>query len=171
MEERRWQCFWGRWWSEIVVGGRWFWMVGASMVVRFGSGSRVVVVEVARKEVDDGGGSVGDGVLEISGGDGGGRCISSSVSPSKLPSTSVIKSNPEIKSEDKDRLGHPSPKAAEVLRMSRPMLLVFLLLILIITSQFEWRQQLVTDVESNHSVSQKQQRISKREEAVKEKVI
>lgn len=51
------------------------------------------------------------------------------------------------------------------------MLLVFLLLILIITSQFEWRQQLVSDVESNHSLSLKQQRISKREEVVKEKII
>ena len=52
------------------------------------------------------------------------------------------------------------------------MLLVFLLLILIITSQFEWRQQLVSDVESNQSLSQTQKhnRISKREEAVKEKV-
>ncbi|KAH9624764.1 hypothetical protein KSS87_003533, partial [Heliosperma pusillum] len=54
--------------------------------------------------------------------------------------------------------------------MSRPMLLVFLLLVMIITSQFEWRQQLVTDVDANHSLSQKQLRVSKREEAVKEKV-
>uniref|UniRef100_A0A7C8ZLC3 Uncharacterized protein n=1 Tax=Opuntia streptacantha TaxID=393608 RepID=A0A7C8ZLC3_OPUST len=55
--------------------------------------------------------------------------------------------------------------------MSRPMLLMFLLMILIITSQFEWRQQLVTDVDSSHNLSQRQQRISKREEAVKEKII
>lgn len=55
--------------------------------------------------------------------------------------------------------------------MSRPMLLVFLLLVLIITSQFEWKQQLVSDVDSSPAVSQKQQQISKREEAVKEKVI
>ncbi|XWS28529.1 hypothetical protein CRYUN_Cryun25bG0077800 [Craigia yunnanensis] len=54
--------------------------------------------------------------------------------------------------------------------MSRPMLLVFLLLILIITSQFEWRQQLV-DIDSTPSVTQKQQQISRREEAVKEKII
>ncbi|KAF5937603.1 hypothetical protein HYC85_025109 [Camellia sinensis] len=53
--------------------------------------------------------------------------------------------------------------------MSRPMLLVFLLIILIITSQFEWKQQLVSDIEANPNVSQKQQQISKREEAVKEK--
>ncbi|KAK9727036.1 hypothetical protein RND81_05G254000 [Saponaria officinalis] len=55
--------------------------------------------------------------------------------------------------------------------MSRPMLLVFLLLVMIITSQFEWRQQLITDVDANHSLSNKQLRISKREEAVKEKII
>ncbi|KAL3518596.1 hypothetical protein ACH5RR_021185 [Cinchona calisaya] len=55
--------------------------------------------------------------------------------------------------------------------MSRPMLLVFLLLILIITSQFEWREQGKSDIELNTNVSQKQLRISKREEAVKEKII
>lgn len=55
--------------------------------------------------------------------------------------------------------------------MSRPMLLVFLLIVLIITSQFEWRQPLVSEVDSNQSLSQKQQRISNREEAVKEKII
>ncbi|KAL3850270.1 hypothetical protein ACJIZ3_012152 [Penstemon smallii] len=53
--------------------------------------------------------------------------------------------------------------------MSRPMLLVFLLLVLIITSQFEWRQQLVSDVDTNPRDSQKQQQISNREEVVKEK--
>ncbi|XP_042012232.1 uncharacterized protein LOC121760656 [Salvia splendens] len=55
--------------------------------------------------------------------------------------------------------------------MSRPMLLVCLLLILIITSQFEWRQQLVSDMDTNPAESQKQQQISKREEGVKEKII
>ncbi|KAB1227158.1 hypothetical protein CJ030_MR1G027723 [Morella rubra] len=55
--------------------------------------------------------------------------------------------------------------------MSRPMLLVFLLLILIITSQFEWKQQLVIDLDSAPNISQKQFQISKREEAVKEKII
>ncbi|XP_042049921.1 uncharacterized protein LOC121795445 [Salvia splendens] len=55
--------------------------------------------------------------------------------------------------------------------MSRPMLLVCLLLILIITSQFEWRQQLVRDMDTNPAESQKQQPISKREEGVKEKII
>ncbi|WCJ41881.1 hyaluronan mediated motility receptor-related [Euphorbia peplus] len=55
--------------------------------------------------------------------------------------------------------------------MSRPMLLVFLLLVLIITSQFEWRQQLVYDIDTVPAVTQKQQQISKREEMVKEKII
>ncbi|KDP27385.1 hypothetical protein JCGZ_20209 [Jatropha curcas] len=55
--------------------------------------------------------------------------------------------------------------------MSRPMLLVFLLLVLIITSQFEWRQQLVNDIDATPAVTQKQQHVSKREEAVKEKII
>ncbi|KAL3530346.1 hypothetical protein ACH5RR_009668 [Cinchona calisaya] len=55
--------------------------------------------------------------------------------------------------------------------MSRPMLLVFLFIVLIITSQFEWRDQIKGDVELSPTVSQKQQRISKREEAVKEKII
>lgn len=54
--------------------------------------------------------------------------------------------------------------------MSRPMLLAFLLLILIITSQFEWKQQLVFDLDSTPSISQKHHQISKREEVVKEKV-
>ncbi|XP_073064792.1 uncharacterized protein [Primulina eburnea] len=55
--------------------------------------------------------------------------------------------------------------------MSRPMLLVFLLLVLIITSQFEWRQQLMSDVDMNSRDSHKQEQISKREESIKEKII
>ncbi|XWS71432.1 hypothetical protein CRYUN_Cryun03dG0137500 [Craigia yunnanensis] len=55
--------------------------------------------------------------------------------------------------------------------MSRPMLLVFLFLILIISSQFEWRQQLVVDIDTTPSITQKQKQISRREEAVKEKII
>jgi hypothetical protein len=54
--------------------------------------------------------------------------------------------------------------------MSRPMLLVFLLIMLIITSQFEWKQQLVIDLDPTPGISKKQHQISKREEAVKEKV-
>ncbi|KAF9684676.1 hypothetical protein SADUNF_Sadunf04G0143400 [Salix dunnii] len=55
--------------------------------------------------------------------------------------------------------------------MSRPMLLVFLLLILIITSQFEWRQPLVNDLDLKPAVNPKQLQISKWEEGVKEKII
>ncbi|KAG9128981.1 hypothetical protein Leryth_014753 [Lithospermum erythrorhizon] len=55
--------------------------------------------------------------------------------------------------------------------MSRAMLLVTLLIIMIITSQFEWRQQLISDAESTPTVSQKQQQSLKREESVQEKVI
>ncbi|KAL5763699.1 hypothetical protein ACOSQ2_016293 [Xanthoceras sorbifolium] len=55
--------------------------------------------------------------------------------------------------------------------MSRPLLLVFLLIVLIITSQFEWRQQLVPDLDAAPTVNQKQHQVSKREEAVKEKII
>lgn len=55
--------------------------------------------------------------------------------------------------------------------MSRPALLVFLLLILIITSQFEWRQQLVSDTDLSPRESQKQQQISNSKESVKEKVM
>ncbi|KAL2536399.1 Alcohol dehydrogenase 3 [Forsythia ovata] len=58
----------------------------------------------------------------------------------------------------------------ETLIMSRPVLLVFLLLILIITSQFEWRQQLVSNTDLSPRESQKQQQISKREESDKEKL-
>ncbi|XP_059659635.1 uncharacterized protein LOC132306310 [Cornus florida] len=55
--------------------------------------------------------------------------------------------------------------------MSRPMVLVFLMLILIITSQFEWKQQLVNDIDVSPNVSQKQLQVSNREETVKEKII
>uniref|UniRef100_A0A1D1YL72 Lon protease 1 n=1 Tax=Anthurium amnicola TaxID=1678845 RepID=A0A1D1YL72_9ARAE len=55
--------------------------------------------------------------------------------------------------------------------MSRPMVLAFLLLILIITSQFEWKQQLVNDLDSSHSISDKQQQTMNKVEVVKEKII
>lgn len=59
----------------------------------------------------------------------------------------------------------------EVEIMSRPMLLVSLFIIFIITSQFEWRQPLVSDMEVNPRESEKQPQVSKREEGVKEKVL
>ncbi|CAD5195953.1 uncharacterized protein LOC103971253 [Musa acuminata AAA Group] len=55
--------------------------------------------------------------------------------------------------------------------MSRPVVLVFLLVILIITSQFEWKQQLANEIEASPIISQKQQQISNREEIIKEKII
>ncbi|KAL5081946.1 hypothetical protein RYX36_010367 [Vicia faba] len=55
--------------------------------------------------------------------------------------------------------------------MSRPMLLVFLIIILIFTSQFEWKQPLVAEVELNPSVAQKQRHVSNAQETVKEKII
>ncbi|KAK9127879.1 hypothetical protein Syun_016676 [Stephania yunnanensis] len=58
-----------------------------------------------------------------------------------------------------------------IIRMSRPMVLVFLLVVLIITSQFEWKQQFANDLEATPSISQKQQQVSQREEVVKEKAI
>ncbi|WZZ45201.1 hypothetical protein YC2023_041460 [Brassica napus] len=54
--------------------------------------------------------------------------------------------------------------------MSKPIMLVCLLVILIVTSQFEWRQPLV-DLDAPTTISQKQQKISDREESVKEKVL
>ncbi|CAA7039354.1 unnamed protein product [Microthlaspi erraticum] len=54
--------------------------------------------------------------------------------------------------------------------MSRPIMLVFLLIILIVTSQFEWRQPLL-ELDAAPSLSEKQHQITKREDAVKEKII
>lgn len=54
-------------------------------------------------------------------------------------------------------------------KMSRPIMLVFLLVILIVTSQFEWRQPLL-ELDAAPSLSHKHQQIAKREDAVKEKV-
>ncbi|XP_042516203.1 uncharacterized protein LOC122090632 [Macadamia integrifolia] len=55
--------------------------------------------------------------------------------------------------------------------MSRPMVLVFLLLMLVVTSQFEWKQQIVDELDTSPSISQNQQQTSKRKEIVKEKII
>lgn len=49
-------------------------------------------------------------------------------------------------------------------------MIVFLLVILIVTSQFEWRQPLL-ELDAAPSLSLKHQQIAKREEAVKEKVL
>lgn len=54
--------------------------------------------------------------------------------------------------------------------MSRPWVLVCLLLLIVFTSQFEWKQQYGNELEASSITSQKQNYISEREEAVKEKV-
>ncbi|XP_004303514.1 PREDICTED: uncharacterized protein LOC101314584 isoform X2 [Fragaria vesca subsp. vesca] len=54
--------------------------------------------------------------------------------------------------------------------MSRPWVLVCLLLLIVFTSQLEWKQQYGND-EPSPTPSKKQQYISEREEAVKEKII
>ncbi|XP_071721355.1 uncharacterized protein [Rutidosis leptorrhynchoides] len=56
--------------------------------------------------------------------------------------------------------------------MSRPILLVLFLLIVVFTSQFEWNQHNLNEVEVRPlSVSQKQQFSLEKEESVKEKII
>ncbi|CAA6668477.1 unnamed protein product [Spirodela intermedia] len=55
--------------------------------------------------------------------------------------------------------------------MTRPMVLAFLLLVLIITSQFEWKQQLVNDIDTSQRTLGKEQHTMKKEEIVKEKII
>uniref|UniRef100_A0A6N2KTU8 Uncharacterized protein n=1 Tax=Salix viminalis TaxID=40686 RepID=A0A6N2KTU8_SALVM len=58
--------------------------------------------------------------------------------------------------------------------MARPWVLVCLLLLIVFTSQLEWKQQLGNEIEASPNVSQKdkqQQHSSNREEFVKEKII
>ncbi|KAI3826296.1 hypothetical protein L1987_00342 [Smallanthus sonchifolius] len=56
--------------------------------------------------------------------------------------------------------------------MSRPVLLVSLLLLMVFTSQFEWNQLIVNEVEARPlALSQKEQYILEKEESVKEKII
>lgn len=54
--------------------------------------------------------------------------------------------------------------------MSRSVLLVSLLLLIVFTSQFEWNQHIVNEVEARPlAVSQKEQYMLAREESIKEK--
>ncbi|KAI3706545.1 hypothetical protein L6452_24359 [Arctium lappa] len=56
--------------------------------------------------------------------------------------------------------------------MSRPLLLVTLLLLMVLTSQLDWNQKIVNEVEARSSaLSRKQQYVLEREESVKEKII
>lgn len=52
--------------------------------------------------------------------------------------------------------------------VSKPVVLVFLLVVLIVTSQFEWKQQLVNELEST---ARNQKHVSSREELVKDQII
>ncbi|CAL4919995.1 unnamed protein product [Urochloa decumbens] len=53
---------------------------------------------------------------------------------------------------------------------SRPIVLIFLLLVLIITSQFEWKQQ-IGEAEANPTTTRRRQQALEREDVVKEKII
>ncbi|GJM97180.1 hypothetical protein PR202_ga14087 [Eleusine coracana subsp. coracana] len=53
---------------------------------------------------------------------------------------------------------------------SRPIVLIFLLLVLIITSQFEWKQQ-IGDDEANPTATRRRQQAIERKDVVKEKII
>ncbi|KAJ6864756.1 hypothetical protein NC651_035347 [Populus alba x Populus x berolinensis] len=57
--------------------------------------------------------------------------------------------------------------------MARPWVLVSLLLLIVFTSQLEWKQQFGNEIEASPNISQKdqQQHSSNREEFVKEKII
>ncbi|XP_038906290.1 uncharacterized protein LOC120092148 [Benincasa hispida] len=55
--------------------------------------------------------------------------------------------------------------------MSRPWVLVCLLLLIVFSSQFEWRQQYENELEAGPNASQREPHMSEREEAVKEKII
>jgi hypothetical protein len=51
----------------------------------------------------------------------------------------------------------------------RPIVLIFLLLVLIVTSQFEWKQH-IGEAEANPTATRRRQQALGREDAVKEKV-
>ncbi|WOL03508.1 hypothetical protein Cni_G12228 [Canna indica] len=55
--------------------------------------------------------------------------------------------------------------------LSRPIALVFLLWLIVITSQFEQKQQIVIEAEANPMESRRKQRMLVNEEVVKEKII
>ncbi|KAA3472016.1 hyaluronan mediated motility receptor-related family protein [Gossypium australe] len=55
--------------------------------------------------------------------------------------------------------------------MSRPWLLVFIVFIVMLTSQLEWKQQFGEEIEPTSTVSLKDQSLPKRQEYVKEKII
>ncbi|XP_066393707.1 uncharacterized protein [Miscanthus floridulus] len=54
---------------------------------------------------------------------------------------------------------------------TRPVVLVLLLLVLVITSQFEWKQQIGEAAEADPATARRRQQLLAREDAVKEKII
>ncbi|CAD6220471.1 unnamed protein product [Miscanthus lutarioriparius] len=54
---------------------------------------------------------------------------------------------------------------------TRPVVLVLLLLVLVITSQFEWKQQIGEAAEADPAAARRRQQLLAREDAVKEKII
>ncbi|CAN6203530.1 unnamed protein product [Urochloa humidicola] len=54
---------------------------------------------------------------------------------------------------------------------TRPVVLVLLLLVLIITSQFEWKQQIGDAADADPAAVRRRQQLLAREDAVKEKII
>ncbi|KAH7680751.1 Thioredoxin-like fold-containing protein [Dioscorea alata] len=55
--------------------------------------------------------------------------------------------------------------------MPRPMVLVFLLVFLIVTSQLEWKQQLAKELEASSGIFQEQLHIADKDGFFKEKII
>ncbi|GJN25058.1 hypothetical protein PR202_gb12842 [Eleusine coracana subsp. coracana] len=53
---------------------------------------------------------------------------------------------------------------------TRPVVLVFLLLVLVITSQFEWKQQIGDAADADPAAARQRQQLLGRDDAVKEKV-
>lgn len=53
---------------------------------------------------------------------------------------------------------------------TRPVVLVLLLLVLVITSQFEWKQQIGEAADADPASAHRRQQLLAREHAVKEKV-
>ena len=54
---------------------------------------------------------------------------------------------------------------------TRPVVLVLLLLVLVITSQFEWKQQIGEAADADPASARRRQQLLAREDAVKEKVL
>lgn len=54
---------------------------------------------------------------------------------------------------------------------TRPVVLVLLLVVLIITSQFEWKQQIEDAADADPATARRRQQVLAKEDAVKEKIL